>query len=395
VSISILPLPTVNTTAQPDSICPGSTTVFNAVGASSYTWSGGLQNNIPFSPATSATYTVTGTDANGCTATATQSIVVLPSPNVTANAVPDSVCIGKPTTLYGGGASYYLWSQGKIDGIPFVPTTNTTYIVTGTDAQGCTNTSTVNVFVFLNLPVGIINNSPQLCAGDSAQLIGTGATNYTWAPSAYVNTTLGNSVWAYPQGVTTYTVIGTDASGCTGSATTILSTIPPIDIAVSKSNDILCGLKTTTLQAYGADQYSWTPAGLLNDASSDHPIATPTQTTTFYVTGNVGGCYDTDSITVQFYSAYAEFTMVPNAFTPNGDGLNDCLRPIHNVQPREFYFTIYNRWGQKVFESKDPQACWDGLFNGEEAPSDTYYYFLKSNSVCGDNFVKGDIILIR
>lgn len=396
VAVSVISLPVITSTAQPDSICAGAQTTLSANGGVSYTWTGGIQNNVPFTLNTSTTFTVTGTDNNGCSATATQPVFVYPSSTITAQAFPDSLCLGNTTTLSASGASIYIWSGGVINNVPFYPTSSGTYTVTGIDAQGCSNTSLTTIHVFSQLPVGIINASPLICAGDSTQLTGVGATNYTWSPSNYLDTTAGPSVWAFPVGgVTVYTVTGTDGSGCSGTATTIIKTTPTIQVTASKENDIICGHKTAQLHAYGADSYVWTPAlGLSNSLISD-PTAAITKTTTYYVTGTSDACFDSDSVTILFITEQPEYDLVPNAFSPNGDGLNDCVRVLHNVNPTSFYFTIYNRWGQMVFETKNPDECWNGTIQGKQADVDTYYYYLKSSSICGDQFVKGDILLIR
>ncbi|MEY8861382.1 hypothetical protein, partial [Tenacibaculum singaporense] len=100
-----------------------------------------------FVPTATTTYTVTGTDANGCENTAQVTITVNPLPTVTANASATTVCAGESVTLTGGGADSYVWDNGVSDGVSFVPTATTTYTVTGTDANGCENTAQVTITV--------------------------------------------------------------------------------------------------------------------------------------------------------------------------------------------------------------------------------------------------------
>lgn len=395
IQISVIPIPIITSQASPSSVCAGSPTTFIANGANTYQWSGGIQNNIPFTPSTSGTYTVIGTDANGCTASTTQNITVNPLPLVTATAIPNSVCSNNPTTLYGGGAVTYSWSQGILNGVAFVPATSTVYTVVGTDANNCINTSTVNVIVYTQVPIGIINNEPQICAGDSCILTATGGNTYVWQPAAFLDDTIGTNVWAIPIGVTQYTVTGVDISGCSGTATTLVSTIPPVHVNATKSNDIICGKHSSQLFASGAEHFIWTPSTGLNNDTISNPISTITQSTTYIVTGNTGACFDSDTITVDYFTSELEFVQVPSAFTPNGDGLNDCLHILHNVPLNKYYFTVFNRWGEKVYESEDPNECWDGSIKNGEHSLGTYYYYLKSTSICGDIFLKGDITVIR
>lgn len=138
-------LPVVN--AGPDqAVCQGTSVTLTATGAIIYVWNNGVMNGVSFVPTSTATYTVTGTDANGCINTDQVTVTVSPLPIV--NAGPDqSVCPGASVTLSGSGASSYSWNNGVTNNVPFVPTSTMTYTVTGTSMQGCINTDQVTVFV--------------------------------------------------------------------------------------------------------------------------------------------------------------------------------------------------------------------------------------------------------
>lgn len=314
--------------------------------------------------------------------------------NISAN--PSSVCLGTPTTLTASGAQTYSWSNGISNGVAFTPSSTNTYTVTGTDANGCSATSTITVQVASSLPINITNSEPLLCLGDSSILTAiSGAVSYIWLPSNGLNSTTSSAIYANPVSSITYTVVGTDANGCKGSATTLIDVIQPINISVSKSNDIECGKNSAQLSVSGAQYYVWSPASLVSNSTSSLTSTTINKTTTFYVTGTKGTCTDTDSITVEFYNSDGGNLFIPSAFSPNDDGHNDCLKIISSANFKEYYFSIYNRWGQRVFESANPDICWKGNFNGEEAPLGTYYYFLKAKTSCGDILKKGDIQLIR
>ena len=126
-------LPTVTANASSAAVCSGAAETLTGSGASSYVWSNGVTNGAVFNPTTTNTYTVTGTDANGCANTATQLINVNTLPTVIANATSSSVCNGGSVTLTGSGASSYSWSGGVTNGVAFNPNITTTYTVTGTD----------------------------------------------------------------------------------------------------------------------------------------------------------------------------------------------------------------------------------------------------------------------
>ncbi len=151
VSVTALSSPLTN--AGPDiSVCAGSPLTLNAFGAASYSWSGGVQNGVGFLPESSGTYTVTGTSADGCTSTDQTIVSVYPLPDIYAG-IDQQSCLGEQVILTGSGALTYSWSNGVNNNIPFVPQTSSTYILTGTSNQGCTNSDTVLVQVINFLPI--------------------------------------------------------------------------------------------------------------------------------------------------------------------------------------------------------------------------------------------------
>jgi gliding motility-associated-like protein len=163
----------------------------------------------------------------------------------------------------------------------------------------------------------------------------------------------------------------------------------------SKSNDINCYLPYAKLKANDASQYFWSPASTLSKNSISNPIANPSVTTTYFVTGtNNSGCSAIDSITV-----IADFSIgvisVPNSFTPNRDGINDCFGIKYHRDVKNLIFIIYNRFGTKVFETTNADECWNGYFKGQPADPGSYVYYLSANTLCGYIVKKGSILLIR
>lgn len=217
-TITTTPQPTVGSTASPStSVCTGSQLTLNGTGAVSYTWSGGITDGVPFTPPSSTSYIVTGTDSSGCTNTFTTNVTVNPLPTVGASSTSTSVCAGASVTLTGTGAITYTWSHSVVDNTPFNPTTTTTYTVIGTDANGCADSSVITVNVYTGVTVGSNPPSASVCDGGSVTLNGTGASTYTWSPAItdgqpFVPTVSG-----------TYTVTGTDANGCFDTATVIVT----------------------------------------------------------------------------------------------------------------------------------------------------------------------------
>jgi hypothetical protein len=147
--IMVVALPTISVSASQSTLCAGKEATLIATGAVSYLWSdASLGNSITVSPSTSNGYTVTGTSAAGCTNTAVQQITVITSPTVSISAPSFTICVGEGITLNAGGAATYSWSNSMTGNvITFTPSLSDSYTVTGTNAEGCTNTEVRQVTV--------------------------------------------------------------------------------------------------------------------------------------------------------------------------------------------------------------------------------------------------------
>jgi hypothetical protein len=208
------------------------------------------------------------------------------TPTVTPSATNSVICNGNPTTLTASGAATYTWTSGITNGVSFTPTVTTTYSVTGTSVEGCTNTAVQTVTV--NSTPTIAVNSASICSGQTATLIATGASTYTWS-----NTFTGASQTVSPVLTTTYSVLGTDINGCVSvsaaTSTVGVSATPTITI----NSASICAGQTATLTATGATNVTW------NTTETTASIFTsPAFTTTYSVVGNNGGCSSTQSTTV-------------------------------------------------------------------------------------------------
>lgn len=235
LSFVVYAQPTVTYNASPgNSVCVGDSLTLNGSGATSYTWTGGVNDGIPFAPSSSGSYTLTGTDTNGCTNTSVAAVTVNALPAVGANTSATSVCPGGQITLYGSGATSYTWSHSVTDSVPYVPTATATYTVTGTDANGCMNTDVVTVTVTAAILVSANATDTALCDGSSVTLTGSGAASYAW--SGGVN----DGVPFVPTATVTYTLTGTDVNGCIGtdSITVTVNAMPTV--AASTSANVLC-----------------------------------------------------------------------------------------------------------------------------------------------------------
>jgi hypothetical protein len=288
IALTVNPLPTISSVSSPSStVCSGTSVTLSGSGATSYTWSGGVTDGVPFTATSTMTYTVTGTDANGCVNTLTQLVTVNALPPVVANSSASTVCYADQVTLTGSGASSYTWSGGVFDNTPFSILGTATYTVTGTDANGCTNTDMLTITVN-PLPAVVANTTASaVCSGSSVTLSGSGASTYTWTGAVTDN------VAFTPIATNTYTVTGTDANGCmnTDVVTVTVNAVP--SVVANTTADTICEGTSVTLSGSGATMYTWT------GSVTDNVAFTPTTTDTYTVTGiDANGCTGTDAITV-------------------------------------------------------------------------------------------------
>lgn len=173
-----------------------------------------------------------------------------------------------------------------------------------------------------------------------------------------------------------------------------------LGLVISATPDTLNEGQTSQLEVTGnnLDTYDWNPTGSLDDPTIFNPVADPVVSTEYTTTvTDINGCIDTISILVVVLSTICEepYLFMPNAFTPNGDNENDILFVEGNVID-EMYLAVYNRWGEKVFESEDKSIGWDGRYKNELLEPDVYGYYLRVKCVNGEEyFKKGNISLIR
>lgn len=274
-------------------VCTGNSVVLTGSGASTFTWNTGPTTpTISVSPTITTTYSVVGTGTNGCIGSTTRTVVVNPLPTINTSASSSSICIGSNASLIASGASTYTWMPGSLTGatVSATPTVMTTYTVTGTDANGCVNTSVRTVSVNALPTINATASSTSICAGQTTTLTGSGGTTYTWNPGSIT----GNPIAVTPTTTTTYSVVGTGTNGCNGTTTRNISVIALPIISAAPSSTMICVGQTATLTASGASTYTWNPGG-----PGASIAVSPTVTTTYSVTGTATtNCTNTSMLTL-------------------------------------------------------------------------------------------------
>ena len=278
-----------------------------AIGSLAGTAGGTIQGMLPANVVTGSGYRVrvvgsnpatTGTD-NG------QDLTITNIGSVTAGS-NSPLCAGGNLLLTATtvpGASYAWTGPGGFSSLLQNPTISNvgvnrtgTYTVTAT-VNGCSTSSSVAVTV--NAPPTASVNPPfgNICAGQSITLNASGGVSYSWSPTTGLSNPTSASPVASPTTSTIYTVTVTNAAGCQSTAQVTVNVRATPVLTVS-GNTTICAGSSTTLSASGAQSYTWSPSTGLNNPRVANPIASPTVTTTYTVTGDNGGCTATGSVTV-------------------------------------------------------------------------------------------------
>lgn len=310
-TITVYPEPIVQLT--PDTtFCEGQGISLSATGAQTYQWSpsNGLNTtsggSVFANPTSTMTYTVIGSNAGGCDDTAQVTVSMLPAPVADAG-TGGLICPGDSLQLSATGGGFYAWSSpgtlsnpGVSNPVAFPPQT-TTYTLTVTALNGCTDTDTVTVRVSNVLAQPGPNL--DLCIGESVVINGSGGGTYQWQPPQGLSSTTIANPTANPTVTTTYSLTVTDALGCTStdSVTVFVHPLPIIDIGPDL---VMCENDTVQLQATGALNYTWSPGTSLSNPNSGAPLAFPTSDITYIVTGaDQYGCEDLDTLFIEVMPA--------------------------------------------------------------------------------------------
>jgi gliding motility-associated-like protein len=368
---------------------------------------------------TSQTYTVTITDFDGVdTCSAVLEVVVMVNPPIELEAFGDttlceavtvdvSAITGQPATLEWFDDPSLTDPIGSGPTIPVTPEGAVTYYVVATDDLMCLDTAEVTINSFpLDFSAQPIYD---LCLGDAIEIeVVNNAPDqdlqHFWTPVQFI---LEGALTESPLVNPTESMFFTDSIvnqyGCTDTIsvfvnvidveTSLFATADP-DTIIFNSGQV-SQLLTLNDPSYN---YLWEPSISLDDPFVFDPIASPDETTTYTVT-IVGDneCSSSRSVTVVVINPQCidPFVFVPTGFSPNGDGNNDILY-VRGPHIDELYFAVYNRWGQKVFDTTDKDVGWDGTFKGEVLPPDVYGFYLQARCFNGEEyFKKGNITLLR
>ena len=390
-------------------ICIGGTVnlTANNVPNATYSWTGPncfsstLQNPtgvaVPTTPG-QYTYTVTATGPNGITCTDTTIVTVNTRPNIGADTAIIR-CAGTAinlTSLYNTATLTPVWTlNGVVVANPTAVTVTGIYRLIASNLAGCRDTAFANII--LSTVSADVSAAEIICTqtGRITVFNVTGIPPYQYSISSNPGVFQTSNLFVAPAG--TYTITTRDSLGCITTDVVTVTVSPRFTASAGADISIFSGDEA---QIFGsssepASSILWTPATNLSSATTINTIAKPTSTTLYRLTAtNSVGCVATDDVLITIIPYCVR---VKNAFTPNGDGNNDlwqvyddfgCLKNI-TVQ-------VFNRYGNKVFESRDYRNNWNGTYSGKPVPDATYYAVLNFTLITGRVVtVKTDITILR
>jgi len=361
------------------------------------------QDGVPASNLCAGTYSVTATDANGCTATTTVNLVEPPPLIVSLNSASVLDCssdcdASADVTANGGTAPYtFNWDGGQSGSTPndlcFGPN-----VLTVTDATGCTEQLTVNVAA-IDTVIAQVPADTLFCDGDSIRLTATlsGSTISSFGWYLGDTTTLfsnsADTTILRPVGSYNFFLIASNGN-CNDTTvytpTVVTNPLLQVPAAINIYKDEVANIRIDGEQV--SYLYNWVPAEGLNDSTLAEPTATIEESKTYVLTvTDTNGCNFIDSVQV----IYNEELDIPSGISPNGDGKNDVWRISVLEEFPNAKVQVFNRWGELLFEQDNGyKVPWDGTYKGKALPVGTYYFVIDLKS---DRFetITGPITIVK
>jgi gliding motility-associated-like protein len=322
--------------------------------------------------------------------------VAYTSTTFTSN-ITNATCTSTGTatlTLTGMSPFAVAWNTSPVQtGVTATNLTVGNYTATITDANNCNTTANVTVGLANNLTLSNRNDT-AICFGASfIPTFTSNATNFSWTPTSGVSNAAILNPTLSPTAFITYTITGTTGT-CTINKSFNVNVAQNVVVNAGPDVTILAG-QTVQLQGSGTiGTYLWTPSTGLSATNIINPLANPVTTTTYSLrTTTAIGCTNTDDVMV---------TVVPycvkpmEAFTPNGDGINDRWLITNGNCLKTAKVMVYNRYGSLVYENENYTNNWDGTYKGKAVPDATYYYKIEYTLINNQKvFSKGDVTVLR
>lgn len=392
-------------TPSSTAICLGESVTLIAEGAANATWfpTAGLDNpnatTVQAAPTVTTTYNVVLTDNIGCTGETQVTVSVVPGPPGDQVYPTEQVCEGFGVQLPGADGDQWLWAPAEFVSNPNVqfpyafPDETTTFTVSIVNICGI---GSDEVTVEVRVPEAYASEDGGMCRGETFQVSAEGNdpnSTFTWVPSELASSPSSATTTVFPNFTQTFTVYVTDSEGCTANDQVTVYVTQPPGLTAGPDREV-AWLDTVRLlgQAPGLDVL-WTPAENLDCETCLNPILTVVEPGWYVLQAqDTTGCVGRDSAYVDvFYPVY-----LPTSFTPNNDGTNDVFR-AEGEDLRGYWMKVFNRWGELVFYSEDPEDPWQGNVMGGDhyAPDGVYLWQVRIELVDGPVLLQGHVHLLR
>jgi gliding motility-associated-like protein len=354
---------------------------------------------------------LTGIDINGCKDTLVKTVIIHPLPFLYPIPAIDTLCAGNADTLFAFHSDNIKWSPSNsltcatCDTVLTTASASTKYYVTATSKFGCITTDSISVQVFPPFTAVPFLTDPYICLNDTIHLnVNPPGKKIEWSPTAGISNPNGYGPVAAPSQTTTYTAKLTDSVGCFTSSVSInvhVKSLPTVDAGPDQFYPYNASFTINPAYSNNVNSYNWTPSNLLSCTTCPFPggIATRSAMYIIQVTSD-SGCIAKDSVKILVECKDA-YLLMPNAFTPNNDNLNDYFYPLTRGVQSIIRFSIYDRFGNLVFEARnfipnDKAFGWNGRVSGADQSTGVFVYYLEALCDSGEKlYKKGSVVLIR
>ncbi|MGM0479310.1 MAG: gliding motility-associated C-terminal domain-containing protein [Bacteroidota bacterium] len=385
-------------------ICKGDTVGLGATGGADYSWfdpNDIIDQPTPDSaivaPELDTEYEVEIYTVEGCTIVETIFIEVFQ--DVPQPVLPDTtlLCKGDEVQVEASGAPNYEWSPNT----DINTTTGSTVLISTTvdrwyyvDFTNPCGTVPDSTFIDVIEVFPEAGNDTIVCPDEPVNLWASGGVAYEWKPPQSVKDPTSNSTVAQPENPLTYEVVVTDEFGCSETAEVKIEHYPQPYVQTTADYYGFAGdeVELHASTNNGSGTFTWSPTEYLSCVNCQSPTATPPESMTYrvlYIDEN--GCRAEDAVRISFEG----IIYVPNSFTPDGNDYNEYFS-VEGGNIEIFHMEIYNRWGERVFETDDFNAKWDGTYNGQKCKDGTYVWKIKYEDTEGNKeAMVGHVNLLR
>jgi gliding motility-associated-like protein len=411
VDFTVLDKPPLTLAFRDTLICITDAVTLNATGSGTFSWTPltnitGANTSSPTVTPTTDTWYVVNINDNGCVNRDSVRVRVISVVSLTAMAdtticLTDNVQLGAVTN-----GLQFQWTPAATLNNPSIlnpiatPTAVTTTYQIRAIVGSCSSTDDV-VVTTVPYPIANAGISPTICYNTSAQLSASiVGSSFNWSPVSYLNDPAILNPISSPPRTTSYVLSAFDTLGCPkpGRDTVIVTVLPRVRAYAGPDTTVVVG-QPLQFNATGGVSYLWSPPTGLSAIDINDPVGmydAETDSVRYkLIVRDRAGCADSTTVLVKVFKTNP-YVFVPTAFTPNNDGLNDVIRPFAVGIQRINYFTVYNRWGQRVFTTNANMQGWDGRINGQLQASGVFVWVVSAVDYIGRPLIlKGTVALIR